>query len=134
MKRSEFLEQLRKALEHDLNAQQIKEQIGYYDDYISSEMGKGLSEQEVIEQLGDPWAIAKTILLSSKMNCQDEDGRLAKVDKREEGRISNILLAIILVVVLVTIISAAFGIIALVIRYAVPILLVAILIRLFTKK
>lgn len=133
MKRSEFLEQLRKALEHDLNAGQIKEHIDYYDDYIGSEMNKGLSEEEVIAQLGDPWAIAKTILLSSKMSKHD-DNSLEKSDKKPEVKLNNILLAIVLVIVLVTIISAAFGIIALVIRYAVPILLLIIIIRLFTNK
>ena len=71
MKKSEFLSQLKKALESELDSKAVKENIDYYEDYIQSEIEKGRSEEETIEQLGDPWAIAKTILLSAKMGGQD---------------------------------------------------------------
>ena len=39
----------------------INAQLDYYDKYISDEMKKGKTEKEVLEELGDPRLIAKTI-------------------------------------------------------------------------
>jgi hypothetical protein len=40
----------------------LQENLKYYNDYIEGEVKKGRSEQEVINELGDPWALAKTII------------------------------------------------------------------------
>lgn len=138
MKRSEFLSELREALEHDLGAEDLKKNIDYYDEYIRDEVKKGQSEEEVVAALGDPWAIAKTIRLSADMghpeytSPTEEAGKEDNVSKK--GNASTILWILAIVVILVTILSMAFGLIALVIRFAFPILLILLLIRLFTKK
>ena len=62
MNRSEFLEKLRNALENDLSGPQIQENIAYYDEYIRNEIKNGKTEQEVLDMLGDPWVIARTII------------------------------------------------------------------------
>ena len=54
MNRSEFLNKLREALENDLNAQAVQENIEYYDSYIRSEIKNGRTEQEIMDMLGDP--------------------------------------------------------------------------------
>lgn len=61
MNKNEFLKKLKKQLENELSSQQIDDQIRYYDNYISSEIKNGRSESDVLDELGDPFLIAKTI-------------------------------------------------------------------------
>lgn len=68
MNKNEFLKKLRIALSLDLTDYQINNQINYYDNYIDSEIKKGRTEQEVINELGDPNLIAKTIKQVSNDN------------------------------------------------------------------
>ena len=61
MSREEFLKQLKESLSMSLEKVAINEQLDYYDKYISDEIKKGRTEKEIIEELGDPRLIAKTI-------------------------------------------------------------------------
>ena len=76
MTKSEFLEKLRHALANDLSGPIVQDNVRYYDSYISDEVRKGRREEDVIAELGDPWAIAKTIIESVEIqgNKQDEYG------------------------------------------------------------
>lgn len=58
MTKQEFLEKLRAALGNDLSGAVVSENVNYYKQYITDEVAKGKSEKEVIDELGDPWAIA----------------------------------------------------------------------------
>ena len=58
MTKREFLDKLKKALANDLSGNVIRDNVDYYNDYITEEVRKGRKESEVIEELGDPWAIA----------------------------------------------------------------------------
>ena len=62
MTKKEFLDELQFALQGEINQSQLNEQLGYYDNYIMEESRKGKSESQVIEQLGNPRLIAKTII------------------------------------------------------------------------
>ncbi len=62
MTKQEFLEKLRAALGNDLSGAVVSENVNYYKQYITDEVAKGKSEKEVIDELGDPWAIARTII------------------------------------------------------------------------
>ncbi|MBR3288696.1 MAG: DUF1700 domain-containing protein [Lachnospiraceae bacterium] len=68
MNKNEFLRILRESLEMSLEKDAINEQLDYYDRYISDEVEKGRSEKEVIDELGDPRLIAKTIKTVSNSN------------------------------------------------------------------
>lgn len=61
MSREEFLKQLKESLSMSLEKDAINAQLDYYDKYISDEIKNGKSEKEVLEELGDPRLIAKTI-------------------------------------------------------------------------
>lgn len=62
MGKQEFLEKLRTALSGRVSAEIVAENVRYYEDYINIEVRKGRNEKEVLEQLGDPRLIARTII------------------------------------------------------------------------
>ena len=62
MSKSEFLQGLKTELEGRLPHSIIQENLRYYDSYISEETAKGQTEDEVIESLGGPRIIARTIV------------------------------------------------------------------------
>ena len=62
MNKTEFLQQLREALDAELSSRAVEENIRYYREYISDEERKGRTEEEILNELGDPWLIAKTII------------------------------------------------------------------------
>ena len=62
MTRQEFLEELRIALQGEISQSGINQHLQYYDNYIMEEARKGKTEQQVIEELGSPRLIAKTLI------------------------------------------------------------------------
>lgn len=62
MTRFEFSHKLRKALSGRVSHSVVNENVAYYENYIDAEIKKGRSEKEVLEELGDPRLIAKTII------------------------------------------------------------------------
>ena len=66
MSRDEFLNNLREALSGRVPEQVISDNLNYYARYIDEQTGSGKSEAQVLEMLGDPRLLAKTIEGSSK--------------------------------------------------------------------
>lgn len=62
MTKNEFLQGLKEELEGRVPYSAVQENIRYYDGYISQEVSKGHTEGEVIESLGGPRIIARTIV------------------------------------------------------------------------
>ena len=62
MTKQEFLHELQTALQGEISRAAINENIRYYDSYIMEETRKGKMEEEVIERLGNPRLIAKTLI------------------------------------------------------------------------
>jgi len=62
MNKEEFLQKMKYALDGQVSDLIISENIEYYRNYINSEMSNGQSENEVLEMLGDPRLLAKTII------------------------------------------------------------------------
>ena len=61
MSKSEFLRILKESLSGVLEKSDLNDQLDYYEKYIDDEMKSGRTEKEVIDELGDPRLIAKTI-------------------------------------------------------------------------
>ncbi len=72
MTRQEFLQELRLALQGQLSQTTINENVRYYDNYIMEEVRKGSSEEAVVDRLGNPRLIAKTLI-----DTTDSFGRAA---------------------------------------------------------
>lgn len=62
MSKTEFLQELKSELEGRVPHSLIQENLRYYDAYISDETAKGTPEAEVIENLGGPKIIGRTIV------------------------------------------------------------------------
>ena len=62
MTKREFLEELKEALSEQLSQNQVAEHVSYYMNYIEERKRSGSSEDEVLDMLGDPRLIARTIL------------------------------------------------------------------------
>lgn len=151
MTRSEFLEKLRAALGNDLSGSVIQENVDYYNNYIQEEVNKGRSETEVIEELGDPWVIARTIIdsvegqkeVKRQRKTYDSDyegdgqafdnyGNNVHIFKMEGWK--KVLLILGIIGVLILIIAVIGGIISLLAPIIVPVLLIIVLIQIFANR
>ena len=71
MNKEAFIDTLRRALYGKVSDYELTDHVRYYEDYIRQEMNQGRSEQEVLEELGDPRLIARTILETSGMKAPE---------------------------------------------------------------
>lgn len=62
MNRDEFLQGLQNALSGEVPPEIVRDNLRYYDDYMRTERQKGRTEAEILEELGDPRLIARTII------------------------------------------------------------------------
>lgn len=62
MNKQEFLDRLRVALNGRVASGLVTENLNYYENYINTEIRKGRSEEEVLDSLGDPRLLAKTLV------------------------------------------------------------------------
>lgn len=62
MNKQEFIDKLRMSLNSQLAPAQVAEHIRYYEDYINMEIRKGRAEGDVMQSLGDPRLIARSIV------------------------------------------------------------------------
>lgn len=66
MRKAEFLQELRESLQGEVSAAVIEENVNYYDSYISQEAASGRREEDVLDEIGSPRLIAKTIIDSQE--------------------------------------------------------------------
>lgn len=79
MNKIEFVEQMRRSLSSIDDYTFVNDTVAYYEDYIESHIRMGKSEEQVMEELGDPRLIAKSILASHETeNETQEDGTYYK--------------------------------------------------------
>lgn len=79
----EFLEKLKKALENDLDSRTVQENMDYYRSYIEEETRHGRSEGEVLEELGDPWVLAQSVINMAESRSGIEAGSGDRNGQRE---------------------------------------------------
>lgn len=66
MRKEEFLASLRSHLNGRLSPSEVEEHIRYYENYIETKCRQGESEEQVLQMLGDPRLIARSILDAGK--------------------------------------------------------------------
>ena len=66
MNRYDFISTLRTALTGKVPATTVEDNVQYYEEYIEIQLRQGKIEGEVLESLGDPRLLAKTIIEANK--------------------------------------------------------------------
>lgn len=146
MNKQEFIDRLRAALNGRVSPSLVTENVNYYEDYINMEIRKGRSEAEVLQMLGDPRLIAKTIIDTSSKSGESiqNDYREAEnnnyrqqqyQDMSEESakkfRMPGWLWSIIGILIFIVIISVVFSVLAYLAPVILAILLIMFLVKLF---
>lgn len=72
MNKQEFMEQLRRSLASINDYAFVNDTVAYYENYIESQIRMGKTEAEVMQELGDPRLIAKSIHAT---RTDDADGQ-----------------------------------------------------------
>ena len=137
MTRAEFLGELRETLSGNMSESEVQSNLAYYSSYIDDEVRKGKTEEEVLEELGSPFAIAKTLLrpYENEGKTYEEETK----EKRREGQpvddsTKKIITIVIVVAIGIIILSMLFGLLAFVIRYAVPISAIVLVVYFLKKR
>lgn len=68
MSKYEFLNELRSYLNEQLPAAEVSQHVDYYRSYIDGEVGRGRSEADVLNELGDPRIVGKSVIDSAKFS------------------------------------------------------------------
>ena len=158
MDRNEFVATLRGALQGQISDSLVEEHVSYYYHYISEEIAKGAREEAVLEMLGDPRLIAKTIIdtadgqrrSGSTWTYTEGDEEPQKGFHAQEngdggvdlhyGRLNlntwygKLLIIAIIVFVLYLVFRIVGGILSLILPILIPVLVIVFVIRLFTGK
>lgn len=90
MTKQEFLNELKEALSGEVSPEALMDSYRYYDAYIDEYVSKGQREEDVIDSLGRPSLIARSIIAAQtgeRMVDEEytEDGRTRKVKRRESA-------------------------------------------------
>lgn len=130
MRQEEFLKIFQEALTGKVSDRIIQENINYYRVYINGEVTRGKTEEEVLQALGDPRLLAKTIEESNKFANGDESytsendgwsfqGNRARQDSqsqstivRKKFKMQGWLTLLITAVILIMVVSLVFSVIS----------------------
>lgn len=138
MTKQEFLENLRRSLTGGLDYQTVNNHMQYYTEYIEMEIRKGRSEEEVLQELGDPRLIARTLLEMADTDTVPEEF-VEEEPKQHNDRYVNIkgktfrlpgwLFTLIVCVIFICILSVVFTVISWVLPYVLLITVGVMLVR-----
>lgn len=159
MDRNEFVSTLRAVLTGEVPAFVVEDHVRYYDSYISQEIAGGKSEKEVMDSLGDPRLIAKTIIDTSNPQAQgdretyesaytqSEPERGFHAEFNEDGGVDlkyrrfnlntwygRLVLLILVILVLTVVFTIVGGILSWLFPILFPILLILWIVRMFSDR
>jgi uncharacterized membrane protein len=149
MTRQEFITELRTALEGQVSRAVLQDNINYYETYIMQESRKGRTEEEVLEELGNPRLIAKTIIDSTPEEEAGQEYHSYQEERYEQepeftvnGRAYSGWKAkamkwttiIALIGIVIGIIALVAGVISLLAPILVPLLIIILVVRMLSRK
>lgn len=142
MTRREFLDTLRMQLEGELSPSQIEGHLHYYDEYISEAVAAGRRESDVLEELGSPVFIAKTLLETAE-SAGGSYYEEAPQQEEFHGKVhtwhihplvAKWVLPIIGIMIVLLLLCLVGSVAAFAVRYFVPILLIVLVISIFRRR
>lgn len=153
MSKQEFIDRLRAALNGRVAPGVVMENVNFYEDYINTELRKGRDEAEILQTLGDPRLIARTIIdtydkenggeqiyeyeetgyeNSDGWRTSEQDSSWEDYGQKQQGfRIKGWMWLIILLVIVVLVISFIFSVVSFLLPILLPVLVVVFLVKLF---
>lgn len=134
MSRREFIEELKIALSAELGSYEVNDNISYYEEYIESELKKGMSEEEIFKELGEPRLIAKTIMDTAKLEEKEETreyGDPSPKNIRKKAKFPTWLIIILVLLVIFVITRVAFTLFFKFLPFILIIMAVSYIIKLF---
>ncbi len=144
MNKTKFLEGLKEALQGELSAAEINNQLLYYERYIDDELRKGRTEKDILEELGSPRLIARTIIETkgnngSYSNTYYDDREVKENQSSSNERKFKIQLngafgIIVGIVIIILVISLIFSLVSALAPILIPLLIIAFVISYFSKK
>ncbi|MBP5292205.1 MAG: DUF1700 domain-containing protein [Lachnospiraceae bacterium] len=84
MDKTEFLRELERSLSGEMPTETVLENLQYYEGYFRSETAKGRSEKEVLDELGDPRLIARSI--KDVVTAEEKEAGIWTPDMAFSGR------------------------------------------------
>lgn len=144
MDKTKFLEGLKEALQGELSAAEVNNQLLYYERYIDEELRKGRTQEDILDELGAPRLIARTII-ETKGNKTFYDNayyeeKEEKVNKKSKNKsqfefhIDGVLSLIIGIAVIFLVIAVIFSLVSALAPILIPILLIILIISFFQKR
>ena len=137
--------QLKKALGNDLDSHEVQIHVDYYAEYIDGELKNGRSEEEILNELGDPWVIARSII-DSPVNDSNYSGNSSTCDTYDDDSYNKdssgydkmpqwkkVLWIIAAVCILFLVIMLMAGIFRVIVPFIIPVIVVIIIVRMFKK-
>ena len=148
MDRTEFIDRLQRALAGGVNSSRVAENVQYYREYIDVEIRKGRSEKEVLDSLGDPRLLAKSIIEANKRagisegtnrtydeeTVEKEGGEWGKTVMENVTRLPGWPIALVAVVIYLLIIGVVFSVISFLAPISIPVLIVILLVNFFQRR
>ena len=132
MNRDEFLNELRKYLS-GLSENDKNDTISFYSNYFDEQMAAGRSEKEIIDELGSPRLLAKSIKdtkeaesasYSNYSHVESGNTEYHFYDFKQVGWKNKIFAALILILVIVLIATLIAGVVTLFVKIVIPVLVI----------
>lgn len=85
MSKQEFVDHLRTALSGKIPPALVEENARYYEDYINTQVRLGETESAVLESLGDPRLIARSIVAAESVKAEDGAADQERFETEEDA-------------------------------------------------
>ena len=141
MTKSEFIGALRERLDGEVSRAEMEKSLCYYEHYFDEAVRGGKREEEVAEELGSPFLIAKTIIDTSDSGAMEEQAYYGQEEDYRDENTGNFRhyrmdlgdwkAKLLLIVILLAVIFLLATILRVLIPLAVPIAIVLILVHHF---
>lgn len=142
MTKQEFLDELRLALTGRVSSSEVTDSVNYYEEFVATRVRSGQPEDEVLENLGDPRLIARSIIDVQKAAGQERSqkesyGEAYDTDEERQlpkKRIPGWLITIIIILVVIFVIGTIFSILSFLLPFIIPAVLILGFIRVIQRR
>ena len=141
MTKRDFLNELQRTLTNKMSATAVAEHVNFYCEYIEVEVRKGKKEEAVVEELGSPRLIAKSILTAAASE-QGQESDDSRTQEKENGQnihnewyrtIPGALALIVLLIILLLLVAFLSSVIGILLPILLPIVLIVLLVKIWKK-